>query len=152
MICGVLWGVFWLDECDRINVGDVGNWGDGGDGGDGGDRADKVGWRLDKGSTRGPCGPKKQLHLLVLTKNTFPLHCQKCMLHALYNKKKVCQSKIVAFFGSNLCTQVNFGENVDVQDVTLLHANINKRPTVMMAASRFNLLRLLRLLAPLSLL
>ena len=74
------------------------------------------------------------------------------MLHARYCKKnaaKVAEYRIIAFFGSNLFTQLNFGENVDVQDVTLLHANINKRPTVVMAAPRFNLLRLL---APLSLL
>ena len=132
----MIWGLFFgLTGCDRINVGDVGN---------GGDGADKVAGRLTKGSTRGACGPKKQLHLLVLTKNTFPLHCQNacCML-----QKKYCQSKIVAFFGSNLCTQVNIRENVDVQDVTLLYANINKRPTVMMVAPRFNLLRLLALLS-----
>ena len=42
---------FGLTGCDRINVGDMGNGGDGGD---------KVAGRLTKGSTRGPCGPKKQ--------------------------------------------------------------------------------------------
>ena len=78
---------FGLTGCDRINVGDVGN------GGDGGDGADKLVGRLTKGSTRGPCGPKKQLHLLILTKNTFPLHCQRCMLHALCCKKNTAKVK-----------------------------------------------------------
>ena len=82
MIWGVLFGVFGLDGCDRIKVGDMGN------GGDGGDGADKLVGRLTKGSTRGACGPKKQLHLLVLTKNTFPLHCQNaCCMH--YVAKKI---------------------------------------------------------------
>ena len=67
MIWGVLWGVFWLDGYDTINMGDVGI------GGDGGDGADKVAGRLTKGSTRGPCGPKKQLDLLILTTNTFSI-------------------------------------------------------------------------------
>ena len=81
MIWGVLWGVFWLDGYDTINMGDVGI------GGDGGDGADKVAGRLTKGSTRGPCGPKKQLHLLILTKIHFLCTVKNaCCMHDIAKK------------------------------------------------------------------
>ena len=42
-----------------------------------------------------------------------------CYMHYIAkNAAKVAEYRIIAFFGSYLCTQVKFGENVDVQDVT----------------------------------